>query len=100
MYNAELVRIMGELLLRRSADTHTSEAEDCFRRANELARNQGCLLWELRAALSLARQRVTQGCHNEPRSILAPVCARYTEGFGTADLRAARGMLELPTAMS
>jgi len=40
LYHAELLRMMGELLLRRSAGTHTQEAEDCFRRANELAREQ------------------------------------------------------------
>jgi hypothetical protein len=33
LYHAELIRLRGELLLRRSADTHTPEAEDCFRSA-------------------------------------------------------------------
>jgi predicted ATPase len=77
--------------LRRSADTRTSEVEDCFR-----AREQGALFWELRVALSLARLGVTQGRLNEARRMLAPVYDRFTEGFATTDLRAAKALLELP----
>jgi predicted ATPase/DNA-binding winged helix-turn-helix (wHTH) protein len=93
LYHAELIRIMGELLLQRSADTQTSEAEDCFRRANELAREQGALLWELRIATSLARLRVTQGRAKEATRLLAPVYDRFTEGFEAPDLRAAKALL-------
>jgi len=94
LYHAELIRLRGELLLRRSADTHKPEAEDCFHRANELARAQGALLWELRTARSIARLRVTQGRPDEARRILAPVYDRFTEGFATTDLRAAKALLD------
>jgi predicted ATPase len=86
--------MMGELLLRRSAGTHTQEAEDCFRRANELAREQGALFWELRIVTSLARLRVAQGRHDEARRVLAPVYDRFTEGFATTDLSAAKALLD------
>ena len=56
-YQAELVRMKGELMLQQS---RAAEAEDCFRTANEIAREQGALSWELRIALSLARLRMTQ----------------------------------------
>ncbi|MBV8111940.1 MAG: winged helix-turn-helix domain-containing protein [Hyphomicrobiales bacterium] len=94
LYHAELIRLRGELLLRRSADTHIAEAEDCFRKANDLALEQGALFWELRVALSLARLRATQGRHNEARRLLASVYDRFTEGFATTDLRAAKALLE------
>ncbi len=97
LYHAELIRLQGELLLRRSVKTHAPEAEDCFRGANELAREQGALLWELRIVLSFARLRVAQERHGEARQILTPVYDRFTEGFGTTDLRAAKALLdELP----
>jgi predicted ATPase/DNA-binding winged helix-turn-helix (wHTH) protein len=90
----ELLRIKGELLLRQDADQYCAAANECFDQATELAREQGALLWELRVALGLARLRMTQGRQDEARRLLAPIYDRFTEGFGTADLRAARAMLE------
>ena len=91
-YQAELMRMKGELML-QSKTPLAIEAEDCFRTANEIAREQGALFWELRIALSLARLRMTQGRHDEVRQLLAPVYDRFTEGFDTPDLRAARALL-------
>ena len=52
LFFAELLRIKGEILLRRGAVT---AAEDSFREAINIARQQEALFWELRASLSLAR---------------------------------------------
>jgi predicted ATPase/DNA-binding winged helix-turn-helix (wHTH) protein len=94
-YLSELLRIKGELLLQAAGpQPAVSAAEDCFHRALEIARQQGALFWELRGALSLARFRVTQDRRDDARQILAPVYDRFTEGFETADLRAARAMLQ------
>ena len=71
-------------------------AEGSFRQAIDIARQQEALLWELRAALSLARLRVTQGRHDEARQLLTPVYDRFTEGFQTPDLRAAKAFLDEP----
>jgi predicted ATPase/DNA-binding winged helix-turn-helix (wHTH) protein len=90
-YQAELMRMKGELLLRRS---RAIEAEACFRTAAEIARGQDALFWELRIALSLARLRKTEGRHDEARQLLAPVHERFTEGFDTPDLRAAKALLD------
>ncbi len=90
-YQAELVRLKGELMLQQSL---AIEAEDCFRAANEIARERGALSWGLRIALSLALLQVTQGRHDKARQLLAPVYDRFTEGFGTPDLRAARALLD------
>jgi tetratricopeptide (TPR) repeat protein len=94
LFFAELLRIKGEILLRREAVT---AAEDSFRQALDVAQEQEALLWELRAALSLARLRAKQGRGGEARKILAPVYDRFIEGFATPDLRAAKAFLdELP----
>jgi tetratricopeptide (TPR) repeat protein len=93
-YAPELLRIKGEVLLQQAADQSTVAAEDCFDQAAQMAREQGALFWELRVALSVARLRVSQGRHHEARAPLASVYDRFTEGFATADLQAARTMLE------
>jgi len=93
-YYPELLRLKGELLLRQAIGQPVSGAEQNFSAALRLARRQGALALELRAALSLARLRMTQGRHDEARQILTAIYDRVTEGFATADLRAARGMLE------
>jgi hypothetical protein len=93
-YAPELLRIKGELLLQQAADQSTLGAEDCFKQAAQMAREQGALFWELRVALSVARLRVSQGRHHEARAPLASVYDRFTEGFATADLQAARTLLE------
>jgi predicted ATPase len=94
---AELLRIKGEVLLLPGAPDH-SAAEEYFRRALDSAREQGALSWALRVGSSLCRLRVTQGRGDEGRRELASVYSRFTEGFATADLRAAGTILdELPT---
>lgn len=93
-FQAELMRMQGEVMLRRSRPQLAIEAEDCFRMANEIAREQGALFWELRTALSLARLRKSQGRQDQVRLLLGPVYDRFTEGFDTPDLRAARALLD------
>jgi predicted ATPase/DNA-binding winged helix-turn-helix (wHTH) protein len=96
-YVPEFLRIKGEILLQQAADGSVSAAEDCFKRASGMAREQGASFWELRIALSFARLRHMQSRHDEARALLLPVYARFTEGFGTTDLRAAKALLdELP----
>jgi tetratricopeptide (TPR) repeat protein len=93
-YASELLRIKGEVLLQQAADQSALAAEDCFNQAAQMAREQGTLFWELRIALSVARLRVSQGRRHEARAPLAAVYDRFTEGFSTADMQAARALLE------
>jgi predicted ATPase/DNA-binding winged helix-turn-helix (wHTH) protein len=93
-YDPELHRIKGELLWQPGTDLHHAPSEACFRNAIELARHQGALLWELRAALSLARLRVRQNRLEDAHRVLAPIYTRFTEGFDTTDLRFARELLD------
>ncbi|HEY2530514.1 MAG TPA: AAA family ATPase [Xanthobacteraceae bacterium] len=90
-FEAELNRHKGQLLLRRG---HTEAAEELYRKALSIARKQGAKLWELRAAVSLARLRRDQGRRGEAQAILAPVHAWSTEGFDTADLKDAKALLD------
>jgi predicted ATPase len=59
-----------------------------------IARQQSAKLWELRAAMSLARLRRDQAKLREARDVLAPVYNWFTEGFGTPVLQEARALLD------
>jgi predicted ATPase/DNA-binding winged helix-turn-helix (wHTH) protein len=91
---AELLRIKGELVLSEGGPDAAETAEDHFGQALDWARRQGALSWELRAAASLARLWHDQNRIRAAREILAAVYDRFTEGFETADLKAARLLLD------
>ena len=90
---AELLRMKAEMLLGLDAPGSASCAEELLQQSLDWARSQQTLSWELRAASSLARLRLRQGDAREGRACLEPVYARFTEGFDTADLTAARQLL-------
>ena len=73
---------------------YEERADACFRRALKIARQQHAKSWELRAAVSLARLWKSQGRRGEARELLAPVYGWFTEGFGTADLKNAKDLLD------
>ena len=89
---AELYRVKGELLLALSAEDQ-AQAENCLRRAIEIARRQSAKSWELRAAISLARLWQSQGRTEAARELLAGIYGWFDEGLDTADLHAARALL-------
>jgi predicted ATPase/DNA-binding winged helix-turn-helix (wHTH) protein len=78
----------GKLLIARRKFSEASLA------AIEFARTQGAIFWELRAALSAARLRVSQKNRAGAAQILGPVCNRFSEGFDTADMLAAKRLLD------
>ena len=91
---AELLRVKGELVLSQGAAPQAAAAKDYFRQALDWARRQGALSWELRAAASLARLIRDRGRSAEAMALLQPVYDRFTEGFETADLKAAKALLD------
>jgi hypothetical protein len=91
---AELLRVKGELLLMQGGSSAAATAEDHFRQALDWARRQGALSWELRAATSLARLLRDQSRAADAVALLRSVYDRFTEGFDTADLRAAKALLD------
>jgi predicted ATPase len=93
MYEAEIYRLKGELLLQQTPDNH-SAAEPCFYQALDVARQQEAKSLELRAAISLARLWQEQGKTTEAHRMLSKVYNWFTEGFETKDLQEARALLE------
>jgi predicted ATPase len=87
----ELERQRGRLLLRQG---HPEAAEELYRKALSVAREQEAKLWELRAAASLARLLRDQGRCVVARDLLAPIYGWLTEGFATPDLKAAKMLLD------
>jgi predicted ATPase/DNA-binding winged helix-turn-helix (wHTH) protein len=92
LYLPELLRIKGRVLLSmRGPDEH--EAEILFRESLKFSRRQGARGWELRAAIDLAKLSAERGDPENGRTLLRPVYAGFSEGFETADLRAAEELL-------
>jgi predicted ATPase len=90
-FEAELHRMRGEVLLAQDE----AAAEASFERALLIARHQSAKLWELRAAVSLARLWRDQGRNGKATDLLAPVYGWFTEGFATPDLQAAKELLDM-----
>jgi TOMM system kinase/cyclase fusion protein len=95
-YEAELYRLKGELLQNAECGIRhaTCTPEECFRQAIDIARRQQAKSLELRAAMSLSRLWQQQGRRTAARQVLAEVYAGFTEGFDTADLQAAKALLD------
>ena len=89
----EFHRVRGELLMARSAE-RKAEAEDAFKQAVGIAKDQQAKSLELRAATRLARLWHSQGKTPEARDLLAPMYSWFTEGFDTPDLKDAKALLD------
>jgi predicted ATPase len=95
-YTPELLRLKGELFIIQSPLASRDAAEELFQQALDLARQQEALSWQLRAATSLARLLRNQRRPADAIACLQPVYERFTEGFQTADLIAAKQLLDEP----
>jgi tetratricopeptide (TPR) repeat protein len=93
LYQAELHRLKGELLLRQGVPD-ALQAEACFYQAIAISQSQQAKSWELRAATSLAKLWQSQGKRQQACDLLAPVYGWFTEGFDTVDLQEAKALLE------
>ena len=82
------------LLLATAEPTAPASAEACYRRALEVARQQGARALELRAAVSLSRLRQAADRHDEARELMAPIYERFTEGLDHPELREAAELLD------
>ena len=96
LWEAELYRLQGELLLHQTVpDAQHAEASLC--QALATARRQQAKSLELRTVMSLARLWQRQGKRAAARQMLADVYAWFTEGFDTADLQEAKALLDALT---
>jgi predicted ATPase len=96
-FTAELSRQKGGFLLRQG---QSEAAEGLYCKALSIAREQEAKLWELRAAVSLARLWRDRGRRGEARDLLAPIYGWFTEGFDTPDLKDAKALLDELSAPS
>jgi class 3 adenylate cyclase/predicted ATPase len=90
---SEIRRLIGDMLVQLPG-SRIGDAEASYRQALEVARRQRTKSFELRAAASLSRLWRRQGRRAEARDLLAPVYGWFTEGFGTADLKNAKTLLD------
>ena len=90
-WSAELRRLQGIALLGLN---RREEGQSVLEEALRIARRQKAKSYELRAATSLARLWGEQGRRVEARELLAPVYGWFAEGFDTADLKEAKGLLD------
>src|ERR1700687_5586816 len=93
-FETEIHRLKGELLLLKRSDATAAEAQSCFERAIESAREQSAKSHELRATTSLARLLRDTDRRDEARTMLAAIYNWFTEGCETADLKDTKALLE------
>ena len=92
-FEAELNRLKGEHLLALSAENKDG-AEECFKRARDIAGRQQARLLEWRAVRSWCRLLRQNGRQAEARQLLVEKYNWFTEGLDTADLKEARVLIE------
>jgi predicted ATPase len=90
----ELIRIKGGLLRLECSPAGNRSAETLLMEALKMARRQRALSWELRSGIDLAKLWHGEGKTGDARALLLPIYNRFSEGFETADLRAAKALLE------
>ncbi len=95
LYAAETLRLRGEIASSDDASAMgNASPEKSFRASLELARRQGAVAFELRAATSLAGLWAADGHAARATRLLAPIHARFDEGADTADLARASTLLD------
>ena len=100
-WEPELHRIKGELALEqfrkgqgvKGVKRGEKDAEESLLAAQEMARTQGSRKWQLRAVTSLSNLWKQQKKKKEARQVLNVAYGRFTEGFETTELKAAKSLL-------
>jgi tetratricopeptide (TPR) repeat protein len=93
IFESEIRRLYGELLAVKNV-ANSGQAEEQMQLAVDIARGQEAKSLELRAVMGLAKLWQKQGRQIEARQALAECYGWFTEGFETADLVAARQLLQ------
>jgi predicted ATPase/DNA-binding winged helix-turn-helix (wHTH) protein len=95
--NPEWIRLRGNFIRQRARPGASDDAASQYRRSIQLAREQSTLSWELRSATSLVELERERGGDAAAEDMLSEVLGRFTEGFGTADLRRAQALIDSRT---
>jgi class 3 adenylate cyclase/tetratricopeptide (TPR) repeat protein/type II secretory pathway predicted ATPase ExeA len=94
MHLPELHNIKATLLTQRGTIGDMEEAEREFHKAIVISQEFGSLSLELRAVTRLGRLFQSCGRAAEAQALLAPLYAKFTEGFDTSDLIEAKKLLD------
>jgi adenylate cyclase len=86
VYASELYRLQGRLISGKDPAA-VDDAEACYQKALQIAREQSARGWELRAAGNLAELWSARGERSAARQLLEQLYNGFTEGFDTADSR-------------
>jgi predicted ATPase len=78
-YLAELLRLRGELTLARSGPAGRDDAEACYQRALDLAREQGAVPLQQRASMSLALLWHDRGRQADAIELIEALSTRHPE---------------------
>ncbi|MGQ0556123.1 MAG: ATP-binding protein [Nitrospiraceae bacterium] len=91
-WQAELLRLEGELLLEQS-EPSVFEAEQCFVEAVKIAQEQHATMFELRAAMSMGKLLKKLNRSDAARSVLQAVCSKITVRASNPELLEAEVIL-------
>jgi len=94
MHLPYLHRLRGEFLQLRGSDEDIQKAEEQYRMAIDYCQKFGSLTLELRAATRQAQLLQSKSKIVEAHALLAPLYAKFTEGFDTLYLRDAKTLLD------
>ncbi len=89
---SEMLRIKARVLMSMPQPDRVT-AIDCLTEAIALAQEQSALALQLRPAIDLVRLQVESGERERAREMIVSLYNRFTEGFETADLRAAHQLI-------
>jgi predicted ATPase/class 3 adenylate cyclase len=92
-FEAEIHRLLGQLLPEVAPRERTLTPEKCLMRALEVAGETGSKSLELRAIMALVRHDMQRGRQAREGGLLRTTYDWFTEGFETPDLREARRLL-------
>ena len=90
----EVLRVRGIQAALLETEQGRQKALALFERALQLARSQGALAWELRAATSIASVSHQPAELTMAIDLLTRTLDRFTEGSATRDVRQAARLLE------
>ena len=92
-YEADLLRLRGEILLLKEPKSEMS-AQECFEAAIASSRACNSKSSELRATICLARLLRDTNRRDEARAMRSDIYNWFTEGFDNADLKDAKALLD------
>jgi predicted ATPase len=94
------LRLKANLLVLLKDPTKLLEAEQLFRSAIQIERSCGAKGSEMLSTIALARLLRDTNRRDEARAMLAEIYNWFTEGFDTADLKDAKGLIDELAARS